>query len=145
MKLQNLVIIFLAIALPVIIILSVYVGFQVKTAFLRANYDNALVDAAHEAISAFQLNTTNNEYLSVADTKIRDIEASLNVFASSMATKFGKTGMNKSNVMAHIPVLAFTLYDGYYIYTPTKNWDSGSYTHELKPYVYYSKQYTNRR
>lgn len=143
MKLQNLVIIFLAIALPVIIILSVYVGFQVRTAFLRANYDDALINASHETITAFQLNTTNNQYLSVADTKIRDMEAALNVFSSSLATKFGKTGSNKSTMMSYIPALMFTLYDGYYIYTPVKDWDNGAYTHELKAYVYYSKQYTN--
>lgn len=143
MKLQNLVIIFLAIALPVVIILSVYVGFQVRTAFLRANYDDALIDASHQTITAFEINTTNNQYLSVADTKIRDMEASLNVFSSSLATKFGKTGSNKSTMMSYIPALMFTLYDGYYIYTPVKDWDNGAYTHELKAYVYYSKQYTN--
>lgn len=143
MKLQNLVIIFLAIALPVIIILSVYVGFQVRTAFLRANYDDALIDAAHDTITAFELNTSNNQYLSVADTKIRDIEAALNVFSSSLSTRFGKTGSNRSSAMSYIPALMFTLYDGYYIYTPVKDWDNGAYTHELKAYVYYSKQYTS--
>ncbi len=143
MKLQNLVIIFLALALPVIIILSVYVGLQVKTAFLRANYDDALIDASHQTVTAFQLNTTNNKYLTVADTKIRDIEAALNIFSSTLSTKFGRTGANRSSMMAYVPALMFTLYDGYYIYTPVKDWDNGAYSHELKAYVYYSKQYTS--
>lgn len=143
MKLQNLVIIFLAIALPIIIILSVYVELQVSTAFLKARHDDALVNAAHETAIAFQINTVNNKFLTVSDTKIRDMEAALNIFSSSMSTSFGATGASKSSIMSYIPALMFTLYDGYYIYTPTKSWDTGTFSHELKTYVYYSKQYTN--
>lgn len=80
MKLQNLIIIFLAIALPVIIILSVYVELQVDTAALRANYNDYLVNAAHETVVAFQLNTSNDKYATVSDTKRRDVEAAMQVF-----------------------------------------------------------------
>ncbi len=44
--------------------------------------------------------------------------------------------------MAYIPALLYTLYDGYYIYTPVKQ-ENGDYTHEIRPYVYYTKTYTN--
>ena len=143
MKLQNLIIIFLAIAIPVIIILSVYVELQVETATLRAKYNKYLDNAAHDTVVAFQLNTINDEYASVADTKIKDIEGALNVFSSRLATSFGSTGAAKSYMMTYVPALLFTLYDGYYIYTPTKSWDSDTFKHELKSYVYYSRQYTN--
>ncbi len=143
MKLQNLIIVFLALALPVILVLSVYVELQVKTAQLRTSYNDYLIGAAHETIVAFQLNTTSDTYSTVTDTKVRDIEASLNVFSSSLATSFGATGASKSYMMSYVPALLFTLYDGYYIYTPTKTWDSDIFVHELKPYVYYSKQYTD--
>lgn len=143
MKLQNLVIIFLAIALPIIILLSVYVELQVDTASLKARYDNYLINAAHETVVAFQMNTINDEFLTVSDAKIRDLEAALNVFSSSLSTSFGATGSNKSHTMSYVPALIFTLYDGYYIYTPTKSWNTGTFSHELKAYVHYSKEYMN--
>lgn len=143
MRLQSLVIIFLVIALPVIIILSFFVELQVDTASLRAAYDICLTNAAHETMTAFQINTINDEFLTVSDAKIRDIEASFNVFSSSLATGFGATGSSRSSVMGYVPALMFTLYDGYYIYAPTKALADGTFTHELKAYVYYSKQYKN--
>lgn len=143
MKLQHLIIIFLAIALPVIIVLSFYVTMQVDTARLRVNYNDYLSGAAHDTIVAFQQNTLGDKYSTVADTKIRDIEAALNVFSMRMATSFGSTGASTSEMMACVPALVFTLYDGYYIYTPTKTWDSNKFKHELKSYVYYTKKYTN--
>ena len=144
MKLQNLIIVFLAIALPIIIVLSVYTGLQVKTASLKSQYDSYLIDAAHETLIAYQMNTKNDEkeYTTIQDTKIRNIEAALNVFPSSLATSFGATGSSKSNTMTYIPAVLLTLYDGYYIYTPTKTADNGTFSHELKPYVYYTKEYT---
>lgn len=158
MKLQNLIIIFLAIALPVILILSIYVGLQVDTAKLKAKYNDYIVTAAHETILAFQINTKNNinenqgiDYSEIADTKIKDIEAAINVFSSSLANSFGRTGTSKSFMMSYVPALVFSLYDGYYIYSPAeKEWDveKGKWIdiplkHELKSYVYYSKTYNN--
>jgi len=170
MKLQNLILIFLAIALPIIIVLGVYIGFQVDAAMLKAQYTDSLINAAHEAIVAFQINTTNDAYSNVTDVKMRDIQAALNMFSSSLATSFGQTGANKSYAMAYIPALVFTLYDGYYIYSPTERawevetetitpevgepytivkpdgdnyWREVSTTHELKSYVHYVKEYQN--
>lgn len=140
MKLQNLILIFLAIALPVVMILSVYVSLQVDTAMIRAKYDSGLINAAHEAIVAFQLNTKNNKVSDVADTKIRGIEASFNVFQQRMATSMGATNASKNQVMSYVPALVLGLYDGYYVYTPKNKADL---THELKPYVYYTRQYRN--
>ena len=141
MKLPNLIVIFLALALPVILVLSFYVGLQVDTASLRGEYNSRLINATHETMVAFELNTTNSKYSTVADAKIRDIEAAKNIFSSSLATSFGATGSSRSFMMSYVPALVFTLYDGYYIYTPTKTWDSNMFTHELKSYVYYSKKY----
>lgn len=151
MKLQNLIIIFLAIALPVILILSIFVELQVETAMIKANYNDYLVSATHETVVAFQINTLNNKYSSVSDTKIRDIEAAINVFSSSLANSFGRTGSSKSYMMAYVPALVFSLYDGYYIYSPTEKdwrtdtakWQDIPLKHELKSYVYYSKEYKN--
>lgn len=141
MKLSNLIVIFLALALPVILVLSFYVSLQVDTARLRGTYDSYLINAAHETMLAFELNTTKNKYSSIADSKIRDLEAAKNVFPASLATSFGVTGSNRSYMMSYVPALVFTLYDGYYMYIPTKTWNSNTFSHELKPYVYYSKEY----
>ncbi len=142
MRLQDLVIIFIAIALPVIIVLSVYVGYQVDTATLQAMYDNKLVDATHDTIVAFEINSTSNKYSALSDSMIRDIEASINIFSSSLASNLGMGGTSEANIMANVPALLFTLNDGYYIYTPVRL-DNGTFSHSLKPYVYYTKEYTN--
>lgn len=150
MKLQNLLIIFVAIALPVILIVSVFVQLQVDTASLRARYNDYLVNAAHETIMAFQINTDNDKHSDVPDKKAKDIEASLNIFSSTMATSLGMTGASKSRIMAYVPALVFSLYDGYYIYMPTEriwngtHWNKTTLTHELKSYVYYSRTYENK-
>lgn len=141
MRLQNLLIIFIVIALPVIIILSVYVQYQVDAANLQASYDSTFLGATYDTLAAFQLNTTNNKYSAVSDSLVRDIEASINVFSTSFATSLGMTGTSKANVMTYVPALMFTLYDGYYIYTPTVSPENGAYEHSLKPYVYYTEQY----
>lgn len=140
MRLQNLLIIFVAIALPVMIILQVFIGYQIDTVNLRTQYDNKLLGATYDTMTAFQLNTTNNIYSTVSDTLIRDIEASINIFTMQFGSSFGKTGTSKSTILNYVPALLFTLYDGYYIYTPVTKED-GTLEHTLKPYVYYTKEY----
>ena len=165
MKLQNLIIIFLAIALPVIIILSVYIGLQVDTTRLKAKYNTALINSSHEAITAFEMNTTQNDVSNIADVKIREVQAALNAFSTSLVTNLGATGAVKNYAMSYIPALAFTLYDGYYIYMPSEalwnveykendadeleivgnpDWETIPTEHELKSYVHYSKQYKDK-
>ncbi len=143
MRLQNLLIIFVVIALPVIMVLSVYIGYQIDAANLQAQYDSKFLGATYDMLSAFQLNTTNNKYSTVSDSTIRDIEASINIFSNSFGSSQGISGTSKSDVMSYVPALLFTLYDGYYIYTPTKSPDTEAFEHGLKPYVYYTEEYTN--
>ena len=82
MRLQNLLIIFIVIALPVILILTMYIGYQVDTVNLKSMYDSKLLGATYDAMSAFELNTTNNKYSTVSDSLIRDIQASINTFTN---------------------------------------------------------------
>lgn len=140
MRLQNLIIIFVVIALPVIIILSVYVRYQVDTANLRTAYDSTFLGATYDMLSAFELNTTNNKYSTVSDSLIRDIEASINIFSDNFGSSLKLMGTNKNDVMDYVPAIVFSLHDGYYIYTPTADVD-GEYDHTLRPYVYYTKEY----
>lgn len=57
MKLQNMAVIFAIIIIPITIMLSAYIGIQVDTASLQHSYDTELMDATHDAVVAFELNT----------------------------------------------------------------------------------------
>lgn len=155
MKLQNLTVIFSIIIIPITLILSAYIGSQIDTASLQQSYDTKLMDATHDAVVAFELNTSNNNYSTNADSIRRDIKAAINTFSSSLATGLGVPGANPEYIMPYVPAILITLYDGYYIYSPseysykTKELDGNEwkeinktgYTHILKPYIYYSAKY----
>lgn len=153
MKLQNLSIIFAIIIIPVTLILSAYIGSQIDTASLQQSYDTTLMDATHDAVVAFELNTNNNAYSNNADSIRRDIQASINTFTTSLANGLNVPGANSEYIMPYIPAILITLYDGYYIYSPSEysysTKENGEtiqktgYTHILKPYVYYSARYEN--
>ncbi len=142
MRLQNLLVIFVIIALPVIIVLSIFINYQIDTARLKSSYSSKLIDATYDTVAAFQLNTNNNTYSSVTDSLMEDIEASSNIFIKSLASNLGVAGASESQMMSYIPALLYTLYDGYYIYTPVKQ-ANGTFVHDIKPYVYYTRTYTN--
>ena len=120
MKLQNMTVIFSIIVIPVTLILSAYIGVQIDTAQLQQMYDTKLMDATHDALAAFELNTINNKYSNNADSIRRDVQAAINTFSTSLATGMGISGANSSYIMPYMPALVFTLYDGYYIYSPNE-------------------------
>lgn len=121
MKLQNLAIIFIIIILPISMILNSYIGNQVKTLNLQISYDNKLDNATYDALKAFQLNTINSDSSDLANSKLRDIEASANTFFNSIASNFNMAGYNKDILTEYVPALVYTMYDGYYIYSPYTN------------------------
>ena len=147
MKLQSLTVIFSIIIIPITLILSAYIGVQMDTILLSQKYDTRLIDATHDAVVAFELNTVNNKYSTNADSIRRDIKAAINTFSTSLAVNFGTSGAGKNSVMAYIPALVFTLYDGYYIYSPHEyNYEYNGeqrtgYEHILKPYIHYTGRY----
>ena len=138
MKLQHLAIIFVIIMLPISMVVTVYIQTQIDTISLQSKYSTELQTATHDAIKAFQLNTINNKYSSLSDSKIRDIEASINTFYNSLGTEFGASGYDKDSLQAFIPAIVYTMYDGYYIYGKYYNEEIGDYQYGLKPYIYYS-------
>lgn len=89
MKLQNMTIIFSIIVIPITLILSAYIGVQIDTAVLAQKYDTKLLDATHDAVVAFELNTINNKYSTNADSLRRDIKAAVNTFSTSLSAGFG--------------------------------------------------------
>lgn len=168
MKIQNLAIIFIIIIFPISLILTSYTKYRVETIGLQAQYDTKLNDATHDALKAYQINSFSNDTGDLTNSKIRDIKASVNTFFNSMATNFSSLGYTKNTLQNYVPAIVYTMYDGYYIYSPFKNtWDNETVTYVkeqtdanknedptyeepfknneklygLKPYVYYSCRY----
>ena len=142
MKLQNLTVIFSIIVIPITLILSAYIQTQIDTASLQQYYDTKLLDATHDAVAAFQLNTLNNEFSTNSDSMRRDIKAAINTFSNSLSNSMGYGTNLRNTILAHVPAMIFTLYDGYYIYAPDFN-GKNDYEHMLKPYIYYSAKYVS--
>ena len=153
MKIQTLAVIFVLIILPISIVLSEYVQVQINTVSIQTQYDSQLLSATYDAAKAFQKNTVNSWSSTITSSKIRDIEASANVFLNSVANNFKFSGNSKDAIKEYIPAIVYTLYDGYYIYAPFTNelgdiqvaqgstYQDDTRTFGLKPYVYYSREY----
>lgn len=165
MKFQYLAVIFVIIILPITLVLSFYAQTQIDIINEQTMYTTKLNNATSSAVMAFQINTTNSHYSSISDSKIRDIEASVNTFYNSLTADLNYT---KDELKAYVPAIVYTLYDGYYIYGKRVNayeLDENSidetgnlnsmkilkdselnekteYEYGLKPFVYYSCRYT---
>ncbi len=159
MKMQHIAIIFIIIILPIAMMMSSYIWSQIDTINLQITYNAKLTDSTHDAVKAFRINTVNNRYSSVSDSKIRDIEAAVNTFYTSLSSS---EDLSKQDLRSYVPALVFTLYDGYYIYSKYDNvyledpktatvlqpilqeeeLKKEKYTnYGLKPYIYYSCRY----
>lgn len=122
MKLQNMTIIFLVIILPIILVVSYYMSLQIDTLNMQTSYNTKLLESTKEAIDAFEINTVqwNPEYSSVGNSKRRDVMASINTFITSFANNLGVGGASKDYILSYIPAIAYTMYDGFYIYSPAE-------------------------
>ena len=143
MKLQHLAIVFVIIILPISMVLSYYTGTQIKTIKQQQSYNSKLLTATYDSIRSFQLNTLNNKYSDLSDSKIRDIEAAISTFYDSLGSELGSTGYKEETLSDYIPAILFSMYDGYYIYGKYYNEAAGDYQYGLRPYVYYSCRYKN--
>lgn len=122
MKLQNLTVIFIIIIIPIILVVSYYMSLQIDTINMQTSYKTKQLEATKEAIEAFEINTVewNDAYSETADSKRRDVMASINTFTTNFANSLGIGGTSKENILTYIPAIACTLYDGYYIYSPAE-------------------------
>lgn len=156
MKLQHLAIIFILIIVPISLVMTQYIQTQIDTIDLQTYYTKSLNTATHDALKAFQINSINNKYSSLSDSKIRDIEASINTFYNSLSTSMNDYMYTKEDLTNFVPAILFNLYDGYYIYSSYNNiyttegidenervqiQDHHRYQNGLRPYIYYSCQY----
>ena len=155
MKLQSLAIIFIIIIMPISMVLSEYINNKIETQERELTYNTRLLNSTYDAIKAYQLNTVNNAFGDVTNKKIQDIEAAAKTFYNSLASNFNFLGYKSDVMKEYVPAIVFTMYDGYYTYTPFTNtlteiaedsYDSsysknGETEEGLKPYVYYNCQY----
>lgn len=139
MKLQYVAVIFIIIIVPISLVLSEYLNVQIGTINNQTFYTKQLNDATYDTIKAFQFNTVHNRYSSVANSKLRDIKAATNTFFNTLGTTLTRS---REDLQEYVPALAFTLYDGYYIYSRNRKTEE-EYPYELKPYIYYSCEYKN--
>lgn len=120
------------------------------------DYDTKLNNATYDAIKAFQMNTVNSSTSDLVNSKIEDIEAAANAFFTSVATTFNMVGYNSDILKNYVPALVFTLYDGFYIYSPFDNnldaetssklssdstYKNGEQVTTIKSYIPYSCRY----
>lgn len=167
MKLQNMSVIFIVIIIPIILVISYYIGLEIKTITAQNNYNTRLQTAVKDSIQALEINTVewNSETSKLADSRRRDVQAAINTFTTSLANSMGMSGASKERMQAYLPAIAYTMYDGYYIYSaslvnkqqidsdgkPLFNDTTGqpetetaaTYEYVLKPYTPYSARYVN--
>lgn len=156
MKIQHLAVIFILIIMPISFVFSEYISNQVETGKTEIDYNSKLLDATYDAMKSYQINTITNSVGDRSNSKIDDLESAVNVFFNSLVASFGYTGYKATVMEEYVPAVAFTLYDGYYIYQPYKNTLTGlddddydsSYSKDdetrngVKSYVYYNQRYT---
>ena len=132
MRIQDLAIIFIIIILPISIVLGAYTQMQISTISLQTEYDMKLIAATSDAIKAFQINTANSSTSDIANSKIRDIEASVSTFKASIKSVFGMNGYSEDEMNEYIPAL---------VYTNNPLDKNGENVFGLKPYISYSVKY----
>lgn len=166
MKLQSMTVIFIIIMIPIILVVSYYIGLQINTITMQKNYTVKLQTAAKDSIQALEINTVewNSASSNLADSKRRDVLAAINTFTTSLANGMGIGGAGKGRIQTYIPAIVYTMYDGYYMYSASlmkdqdtdkdgltqfnadgtiKSNETSSYQYILKPYSPYSARYVN--
>lgn len=146
MKIQHLAVIFVIIIIPISLVLSLYINNHISTIENQTQYTTRLINATYDMAKAFQLNTFNNRYSTLNNSKIRDIEASISTFYRTLGTNMGTTGYSTTELQSYTPAILCTLYDGYYIYTKyndvtSDDLSTSNYTYGLKPFISYSCRY----
>lgn len=120
MKIQYIAIIFVMIFLPIVLVTTFYIQQQTSTIEKQLRYDANILDATHDAMTAFEINTANEDLSTVSDSLRSIIDASNNILLNTLAINFGISNASKSYVQPYIPAVLYSLYDGYYIYSPTR-------------------------
>ena len=121
MRIQYLAVIFVIIVLPISLVISLYTGNLIKVSNTEAAYNRLLLNATHDAVRTYQMNTLDNTYAAEDTSKFRDVNASINSFYNNLGTGLSRSGYSKEELYEYVPAILFNLYDGFYIYSPYQN------------------------
>lgn len=148
MKLTDFALIFVAILLPVVIIVYVNTAFVVKSEKQEMYYKNLMNSAILDAVSAMkQVENENTDidygYSGIVDKKVSiNTSLAISTFYNSLANNFNISGneLSLARLKMYIPVIAVLDYDGIFIHSAEEA-ESGDIEFVTKPKVHYNYSY----
>jgi len=148
MKLTDLALIFVAVFLPVVVIVFVNTSFVVKSEKQEMYYKNLMNSAITDAVSSMKHIENEDEEIDYGYSGIVDKKVSINAntavttFYNSLANNFNilNNDISLERLKMYIPVIAILDYDGIYIHSAEQD-ESGDVTFVTKPKVYYTYSY----
>lgn len=148
MKLTDFALIFVAIFLPVVIIVYVNTSFVVKAEKQEMYYKNLMNSAISDAVSSMK-HIENEDleidygYSGIVDKKVSiNAQTAISTFYNSLASNFNISNneVALNTLKMYIPVIAVLDYDGIYIHSAEKD-EAGNTTFVTKPKVHYTTSY----
>lgn len=148
MKLTDFALIFIAIFLPVVIIVYVNTSFVVKAEKQEMYYKNIMNSAVVDAVSSMkQVENEDLEidygYSGIVDNKVSiNSKIAIDTFYNSLANNFNiaNNEISLERLKMYIPVIAILDYDGIYIHSAEED-ESGEISFVTKPKVHYTDTY----
>ena len=148
MKLTDFALIFVAIFLPIVIIVYVNTSFVVKAEKQEMYYKNIMNSAINDAVSSMkQVENSDLDidygYSGIIDNKVSiNSNIAIDTFYNSLANNFNiannETALTRLKM--YIPVIAILDYDGIYIHSVEED-ESGQISFVTKPKVNYTYTY----
>ncbi len=148
MKLTDFALIFVAVFLPIIILVFVNTSFVVKSEKQEMYYKNIMNSAITDAVSSMKHIENEDEEIDYGYSGIIDKKVSINAntaittFYNSLANNFNilNNEMSLERLKMYIPVIAILDYDGLYIHSAEQD-ESGNISFITKPKVNYTYSY----
>lgn len=148
MKLTDFALIFVAIFLPIVVLVYINTAFVVKAEKQEMYYKNIMNSAITDAVSAMK--QVENEdpdidygYSGIIDNKVSvNAKVAISTFYNSLANNFNikDNEVSLERLKMYIPVIAIMDYDGIYIHSAETNADE-EISFITKPKVHYTYSY----
>lgn len=148
MKLTNFALIFVAILLPIIVLVFVNTSFVVKSEKQEMYYKNLINSAITDAVSSMK-HVENEDanidygYSGKTDKKVSvNADVAISTFYNSLSNNFNvkNNKLSLDRLKMYIPVVAVLDYDGIYIHSAEEN-ENKEIQFITKPKVYYTYSY----
>ncbi len=148
MRLTDLAIIFVAVLLPIVIIVYVNTSFVVRAEKEEMYYKNLITSAVTDATDAMKKvenvdSKIDYGYSGIVDNKVSiNADIAVNTFFTSLYNNLGIAGNagSEKSFKSYIPALAIIDYDGIYMYSAEED-QEGNIDHVLKPKKYFTYTY----